>query len=105
MSQNKGDPLPAANRKICESGELLALQIDRRTQLERIRAGGRKKCALDTPHPWNNTPVSESNDKFHLHAHLSAQSLHNSHEVGALRPRWHAIHDADAACRGFEFSL
>jgi hypothetical protein len=74
----------SADAELADRGEILAAQLDRRAQLDRIRAGNGTDAEVLAPDPRHDRAIAKAHDQLHAHLHPAAHASHRAHDVYAF---------------------
>ena len=105
---HEGDALSFGNLELADGAKILAAQLDRRAQLHCVGARDRAETIRTPPHPGDDSPVVETQDRFRNHRHSACAPLDHAHQVdfahafGDRHEIDHRGRSAGAAELGFE---
>ncbi len=86
-----------AHRERSDGGHVLAADLDRRAQAERVRTADRAQPAVDAAHPRHDRAVVEPHDELHLHRDPAATTFDEPDHIELIVAGRHAIDDRDFA--------
>ena len=104
--QHERNPLARLRRELGDGAHVLAADVDRRSEGDRVRAGDRDPgVVLEPAHPGDDRAVVEAEHELHPHRHAPLEPLDDPDDVGSVAARRHEVGHADAAVLGVEVEL
>src|SRR5208337_4939106 len=105
VGEDEGDGLAILDRELSYRLEIFAIERNRTSQNQTLRAGDRAdRPVIETSDPGNRRPIVEPGDVFGAKLHTTGSTHDNAYEVGPICRR-HEIDNCGAARLGLKFGL
>ena len=98
--EDERDAVAGRERELRDGRQVLAVQLDRRAEAERVGAGDRDPRVVDAAHPRHDLAVVEADHELRAHRHDPLDALDDPHDVRGLAARRHEVDRADDALGG-----
>ena len=105
--EREGHGRALIDAELADRGEVLAAQLDRGAQLERVGAGDGADPELLPAHPRHDRAIAEAHDQLHAHRHMAAHAAHQPDHVDVVLVvgERHEVGHRDHAFSGLERGL
>ena len=105
IGEDKGNGLASLDRELADRSEIFAVESNRGSHKQALRAGNRADRAVIEPvDPWHGRPVVEAHHQLSLKIHAPRSADHDPHKIGTVARR----HEIDHRCGsglGLEFGF